>query len=216
MHDQPPSSRRWDDLARELGLEPEPEPTLPAQTFSPPPLAPPAEADLRQARTPKPEPTAQRDQERGAFIREPVESEFPSSVEEPPGQEGNADAPGPEDRPRRGRRGRRSGKNDRGPRERAAGEEQPDQPAAETRSASEEDADDQPRRRGRGRGRGRGRPRAEEPVPEPESAEIPEPGDSEAVSTTDSELDADEVSDLSGWNVPSWQELISSLYRPER
>ena len=28
--------------------------------------------------------------------------------------------------------------------------------------------------------------------------------------------DDEELDDLSNWNVPSWQELIASLYRPDR
>ena len=32
----------------------------------------------------------------------------------------------------------------------------------------------------------------------------------------DDEGDDDEVDNLSNWNVPSWNDLIASLYRPER
>jgi hypothetical protein len=45
-------------------------------------------------------------------------------------------------------------------------------------------------------------PAGEEPPPAVE----PEPEDE----------DDEEVENLSNWNVPSWQELIASLYRPER
>jgi hypothetical protein len=44
----------------------------------------------------------------------------------------------------------------------------------------------------------------EEEATEPEAA-APEPED-----------DDDEPDTLSDWNVPSWNELIASLYRPER
>lgn len=65
--------------------------------------------------------------------------------------------------------------------------------------------------RGRGRRRGPRRPDEESPAPPPplDEEELPQ--------TTSAALDEPEDDiDLANWNVPSWTELIASLYRPER
>ena len=69
---------------------------------------------------------------------------------------------------------------------------------------------------GRSRGRGRGKPRAaREETAEP--VERAETTDEEVTVVEPEELDKeDEPERLSDWNVPSWTDLIESLYRPDR
>jgi hypothetical protein len=105
----------------------------------------------------------------------------------------------------RGRRGRRGGKRAEGPATVGEGEvTAKDEPG----EATEEESPERERR-----GRGRSRPRSAKTA-EPETAEQDEPVKEEAAD--DSDFGDDEPNDLSEWNVPSWQELIASLYRPER
>lgn len=53
--------------------------------------------------------------------------------------------------------------------------------------------------------------------PTGESTEEDDEGDDEGVrQETDDIIDDAEAIDFSDWNVPSWQEIISSLYRPDR
>jgi len=78
---------------------------------------------------------------------------------------------------------------------------------------SEQNKKDRPPRRARGRGRGDKRdklddvetPRTRKPIPQGEEAPA-EPEDN----------DLEDLPNLSTLNVPSWNELIASLYRPER
>jgi hypothetical protein len=82
----------------------------------------------------------------------------------------------------------------------------------------EENARGRRRRGGRGgkrrqeedRPEGKGR-RSRDVAPKPK-AEVVE----EKATQTVEEDDADDMEDLTNWTVPSWQELISSLYRPDR
>ena len=101
-------------------------------------------------------------------------------------------------------------------------------PSAEEGSSRETGEGDETPRRGRGergRRRGRGRVRTEEPAGEPK--QTPEPlavADDDIAPSTEVDVevpeadneDLDEVDTLSDWNVPSWNELIASLYRPDR
>ena len=64
-----------------------------------------------------------------------------------------------------------------------------------------------------GRGRAARVRRPVKPV-EVEDADLDEPAIDEPA--TDRDFGDDEPTDFSEWNVPSWQELIASLYRPER
>ncbi len=61
-------------------------------------------------------------------------------------------------------------------------------------------------RRGRGRGR---RKKAQDPEPAAVAQEQVAPGDQD-------EGDDEDFGNASAWSVPSWTELIASLYRPER
>lgn len=83
------------------------------------------------------------------------------------------------------------------------------EPEAET---EEEDKRPSRRRRGRRRQRSDGDRRDETEAPET-SAEPSAESDEGAEDEEDEEAEAVPFAD---WNVPSWQELIGSLYRPER
>jgi hypothetical protein len=41
-------------------------------------------------------------------------------------------------------------------------------------------------------------------------------GEKRAAPEEEEDTELDDVRSLSDWNVPSWNELIASLYRPER
>src|SRR5438128_615666 len=65
-----------------------------------------------------------------------------------------------------------------------------------------------------GRAAPRGSAAAAEPQPRPaarDEAEEAEPAPAPAGQGDDDDADQD----LSGWNIPTWQELIASLYRPQ-
>jgi hypothetical protein len=108
------------------------------------------------------------------------------------------------------RRGRRGGRRSDGRPALADRTEEPEGRDEALGSHEEEprEQDKEPdRRRGRGRGRQRKSARADETISETktgsETGEREEAGDAE-------------VDSLSDWNVPSWAELIGSLYRPDR
>ena len=91
---------------------------------------------------------------------------------------------------------------------------------AEAASGSTADrAPDQeaPRERGRSRGRNgqRRRDREREPVEESSSDEdeVHESGGPVGI---DEDGEEEEVANYSNWTVPSWKDLIGSLYRPDR
>jgi hypothetical protein len=159
---------------------------------------------------------------------EPWETSSLSQNEEP---EEEADVPRPSSRRRRGRRSGRGSRvagvqelAESGPGDEEVETAQPSDKAETTSEAAEEDGS----KRGR---RGRGRKRHKKtPVLEERAEETPledeEDLDAESV---DLEADLDEsaeperedeelddVDTLSDWNVPSWTELIESLYRPDR
>jgi hypothetical protein len=146
-------------------------------------------------------------------------------------------APGDEEKPRRRRRrrGRRRGGADKpeqeGQQPRPAVQVSPPAgspapPAREDRAPQSRPARDaEPDRRGeRGRGRGKRRddeePRRPSPVrQERQERQEPLPQYAEESPTEASPGRAhvpDDDTDFSDWNVPSWQDLISALYRPER
>jgi hypothetical protein len=67
--------------------------------------------------------------------------------------------------------------------------------------------------RQRGRGRNKKRSKDSAQASPAEEAEM-NPPEAEPVGQDDA--DAEDLSSLTSWNVPSWNELIASLYRPER
>jgi hypothetical protein len=107
----------------------------------------------------------------------------------------------PEKRPeeRRGGRGRGRGRS-------RDSRETPSR--GENRTETDTTEDHSPPR-GRGRGRTKKYEEAEEAPVTVQADEQPRPADVE-------EEDDEDLGSLSNWVVPSWNELISSLYRPER
>jgi hypothetical protein len=132
-----------------------------------------------------------------------------------------------EGKPRRGRRRRRRGRR-RGGADKTDGEGQPSRPPAQestaapasrpARNAEQESRDRRGRRGGKGRDDEEPRPpspptheRQESPIPvEADDFQDEKPSAADAIEARDTDAD------FSDWNVPSWQDLISSLYRPER
>ena len=72
-----------------------------------------------------------------------------------------------------------------------------------------------PRRGRRGRGRGRQK-KIDEVKTSPKAVKDEEQIDTPSAPDEEEETEAEDVRSLSNWNVPSWNELIASLYRPER
>jgi hypothetical protein len=125
---------------------------------------------------------------------------------ETPGEE-------PDDRSRRrrrGRRGRRGGRRDREAPERTGA---PTEPGAERGAGERESTEPRPERPTRDDDRRvRREPPDDEDLPEEPEAELP--SEEPAVSPDDSADEPEES--FAEWNVPSWTELIDSLYRPGR
>lgn len=116
-----------------------------------------------------------------------------------------------DDRPRRGRRrGRRGSRNDRANRDDRAPDDAPDAaPAPRADGGLDEEPLERPDSDARvDRGGADDELGPGDDTAEPEDAETIEPAVDEG--------DEDEIDHLKDWNVPSWTELIGSLYRPER
>jgi hypothetical protein len=149
-------------------------------------------------------------------VAEPAMQELAASDSIKPHRapEGNE---GLEDRPRRGRRrGRRSEKSRR--EQEGESRESGDSEGAGDEPAKESPAADQPvqeRRRGRGRSRGEGKRIETANAPDTDEDEGGMEEVPEDAAQTEDEADEEEIS-FANWTVPSWQELIASLYRPER
>jgi len=221
--------RHWQELAEQLGLEPEPAVSPPGPPASAKETGRPAEEPAREAREEECEPAVpaqqippRRDFERaedegahafheGAHAFEEMEAE--SERRPDAGEEAAQESP-PASKPRRGRR---SGQRpDRSSLPAAAA------PTSEPAAEQDDDRPRERRRRGRGgRGRGRGRDRdRDENVDRRDDVEAeteePEPTETAPPAEDSAGNDSDDVDTLSDWNVPSWNELIASLYRPDR
>jgi ribonuclease E len=166
---------------------------------------------------------------------EAVETEFDAWEPAPLDSESEPDRdddPRSSSRRRRGRRGRGVRRDGLRQPDDARVDDDKSVPPGDEASADEETTADERFKRGR-RGRGRKHhkraPEAadqgevtafEEELPEPESSELSEELDEVQDEATESERDKaddqEDVDTLSDWNVPSWAELIESLYRPER
>jgi hypothetical protein len=133
----------------------------------------------------------------------------------------------------RRRRRRRSGKKKEGTAEVPAAQEPGDQPQTgdsppemltftapaeqPAQPAREESTNEPSRERGRNRGRGGRRRREEEPaLTEEPAADEDEVQESGGAVGFEEDSDDEEVANYSNWSVPSWKDLIASLYRPER
>jgi hypothetical protein len=217
----PNDGSNWESLWDDLGL------TTPQPTSRPTPVeAAPKPTEPRVTANPVAEkqPSSQQ-----AEPISPLPTASGSTAEGAPGVQDEA-AGGEEAKSvRRGRRrGRRSGRTAEAapvasaavvtesvapPQEAAAPPEVPAAPTASTPSEAEAQREE---RRGRRRRRRR-RPderesgaRAENTAPDVEREEPTE------VAADAADKDFDDEDDLSNWSVPPWQDLISSLYRPER
>jgi len=223
---------RWRELHELLGLPPDSAGAAPSPPPPPPrPVEPPRPImhetpRTRQAWTPE-EPDAELAGEPaspGVENQSMAEAEaFPPEVEEIPPPLDDESAPLPRrvdsdeegDRPRRGRRRGRRGRRSRGRRDEAAPAVSPDDDtevepqAGEAPPAGRPDHD---RRRRDDERRGRRR--------DEESADELAPADDEvaprAAAKPEDEDDDEPIETFADWNVPSWQEIIASLYRPER
>jgi hypothetical protein len=214
----------WRDLAAELGLPAETEPATAAQR-----ALPPAEEQKPAARPAEPQFTGYAEEPEAVSLEpaEPAEEFAPATEALPAAEEEGGRRGG---RRRRGRRGSRRPPPQEMGREAVvegeAGAEAPsldEMPAEEGERAGveEEAAEEEEGARRRRRRRSRARPAREpesdlagasaEEEEEESEAEAEEEG--EAHDEEDSEEEPDNLAD---WSVPSWQELISSLYRPER
>jgi hypothetical protein len=220
--------KRWRESMALLGLDPETEPgrPSPAAVQEKPPakliakVARPEPASEPERSEPEPEwpvtPPPELEAE-AAHVREQIARD--EAIEAPVGEE-----IGPEEEPakldekpgrrRRGRRGRRVKKPD----EAATGEDQA--AAAESSPEAAEKLEDGPAPRKRGRP---ARPPRGKPVKDAEPVEVVDQDDDGEEPTSsqhvdEAEGDDDDLDTLNPekWDVPSWQELIGSLYRPDR
>ena len=233
MSEADDTQRRWLAIAEQLGLPPEPAsepepapapipatdipsrataseedatelspldlpaPALPAEqpetVAKGPPPAVPAEEDMHSRGRPRR--AGLSDQEAG------VESAQPGAETPVIAQEHRE-----EERSPSGRRRRRSPKA-------ADSSSRGEGTAAEGSPDDESEAESRPQR---GPRRGRGRGRHKKAAPEEITADGVEP-DAGPVHTLAAEAESDtDEEDMSGWSIPSWQELIESLYRPDR
>ncbi|HLJ96396.1 MAG TPA: hypothetical protein VKU02_24695 [Gemmataceae bacterium] len=115
--------------------------------------------------------------------------------------------------------GTRRGRKRRSGRSAAPAENRPRASEAAAEISDEAEAPNEPAAHPKRRGRGRNRSKkAETEKPRPVRGENKEPA-AESVAPPGAEKEDEELDDvrsLSNWNVPSWNELIASLYRPER
>jgi hypothetical protein len=215
MSNQDERRNHWQELAEQLGLEPEkPAEPVPAVSDRAAPLS---EAIDHYQEFETGNFAESNFEEESAFRQDasfptPVEKrEETESVEAPrdTAMEAETDEDTPETsgeiqgRGRHRRRRRSKPETETAPGEAGQRADESEPPA---------DEDDSPRRRGRRRGRRGGdaekrTPRRDTPVAESKDS-IPE-----LESRVEDEGDLD---DLSNWQAPSWQELIASLYRPDR
>ncbi|MFL5245776.1 MAG: hypothetical protein ACJ8FY_27195 [Gemmataceae bacterium] len=205
----------WKELAEQLGLPPEPEgnATAPVQPESPR-VREAEQEDQEETANRKDrrelEPVEEQSRSRPPYSREPEEpvepNEFPP-IEEDIEAPLQPETPELEELP---------SALDESAEEEEGGRNDDEKQGA---VAAQEEEPSRGRRRRGGRGgkrpheggrpegkRGRGREVAAKPKAEI-AEKKPAPADEE---------EADDMEDLSNWTVPSWQELISSLYRPDR
>ena len=203
--DRSQQEEHWRELAQLLGIGPEPPAAKPApakESVAPPPVEakapPPPPIEVEEPPPPpEPEPVLPAAESREeVFEAPPAEESWKTRVDEPLYREVTTaqteDRPiemDTEEKPRRGRRrkGRRGRREERRP---TRVEEEPiDMETPDEEMPFPEDSENG----------------AEEPEDAPEPVEA---------QTDDEDLDVEAT--LRDWNVPSWNELIASLYRPDR
>ncbi len=222
--DEKKMGQHWQELAEQLGLDQEPGPASGGPNPTDQGVGPPGSPDHpveEVSLPPQPQPPGEENvstpnQGEPPWPEEhPRDEAFPNDehpLQPPVAQEEVAEKPKttPQGR-RRGGRGRVS-RSVATPRDNEA----PEYPRGEP-PAREKTGGNQPG--GRGTRRDRSQPRRKKPVP---AEEWPAPtGDDELVKgeAAQPEDEGSEMDDLDlvvDWNVPSWDELIASLYRPER
>jgi ribonuclease E len=226
--------QHWQELAEQLGLNPNEAPAAPppAERTEPGPVPRPAvqtrpvltqrepapiEDDLTFSREPviQREATETRVESLAPTSPPMTESEEPASEELPPEPwaepQLRPDTEGEDDRPRRGRGRGRGRRSDRGGEAREPRVEEPAGAVPGGEAESSEEPPEGKRRRGRGRGRGRKNDGTRERPAPGDEAEAPRAKKEPALAE-----DEEENMDMSNWVVPSWNDLIASLYRPER
>jgi len=208
----------WQAIAEQLGLAPEGEqppaeseeavePAKIQRSATPPEEA--TEADLSEAETsfsPSEPETIPEDLEQDTLHEE----ESPPATASRESHRHAVSEEAPDEKPERP--SRRRGRRDRSEQSRrpVGGEQNEGQTASLTEDAVPEGSGEEP---GRGRGRRKkGRPSRESTDQPAETDIAPEAASQE--SEADDEIE--DLGDFSNWSVPSWNELIASLYRPER
>jgi hypothetical protein len=227
--------QHWQELAELLGLEPERAAasapaapvSAPANSVEPKELRREAEPESKSIDSARggPEATARA----GSALPAPAriddrrEAGRVLSKTENEGKEQPADARVTEleesGRESKRRRGRRSAESSKRAPTKNEGDSSAADAAAEGAAVSDPPGRAEKSKEGRRRGRGRG---GQHKKPESEnetavSARAPEEEPAETLpAARDKDDENDEVDNLSDWNVPSWNELIATLYRPER
>jgi hypothetical protein len=202
--DRPKQHNPWDELAEELGLSESP--------------APPAHHDARTQPDRRDEPATEQND---------IESEAPARGSEPDRElmdemqdEGEELPPPSAFEEGQEASDERGGQGEEGKSTRSAGRRRRRRKAAgdKPNEAKPDEADVQDEvRAAPDRSRGRRRPEVEDS----EDAPADEPGDEPeeqglAASAFEEEEGEEELMNYSNWTVPSWNDLIASLYRPER
>jgi hypothetical protein len=217
--------KHWEELASQLGLEPEPDlkkesatdnippklvpPVLPA---SPPPVLPASRPDAaKELRSSSEQGSSESRREHQRFPASENSREMTFSQEkDQPEPYGETETEGPSVPPARGRGGR-SAKKSRPP-------DLERQPGGSSKGSfgepqeTREDLEKSENRRGKGKRRGR-RKKIAHGERDEETSGGEEVG---ARPSSGPEDDNEEADNLSDWSVPSWTELIASLYRPDR
>lgn len=184
----------WDELARELNVQKAPPPDRPPHTPDLHPITDDAPAPVADLGLPEDDPDA--------FAGEEAPADEAGEYEGEEGQPGEGQ-PGTGRKRRRRRRRRKKG----GPGEGTAGETAEAAPAA---GEAEE-----PVASYRGSVRAAARPEPEEGGFEEEAAEVGEEGGVPLAAEEDT--GGEMLRDLiASWSVPSWDEIVGGLYRPER
>jgi hypothetical protein len=213
----------WQAIAEQLGLSPEPEEPSASeverkQTHPEPQhkrTGEQAASPIERAELLEEEPSPRRGR-RGRTMRTEEEAAERAEPKKPPTEESEDTAahlaPPGEERPvpKRGRQ-RRSARSPARPEREAS-----DTPSDVLSSGEIEEADqaaERPKRRSRGRGRQK---KTGEIKTSPKTVKDDEQGHTPSAPDEEEETEAEDVRSLSNWNVPSWNELIASLYRPER
>jgi hypothetical protein len=202
----------WDELAEQLGLEPEKPTQSASETAAVPDPAPfrAEEEPPAQVANSYEDLEASFGQDQRQAVPTPVQAldESGDSLPEP-----DAELPQIDDESERSEGSKGRGRRRRRRRSKAAEENAAPEPTETGTENGAENEDEAPRRRSR---RGRGRRRADEDERSSRRKDAADDAEHAPASTSPFAEEDDEMDDLSNWQAPSWQELIASLYRPDR